>query len=122
MPSPDILRMIAGQTPYPGSPPNPVNRVPGAAPGAPAGAPASEPASLAELATAVKEALAAARGKLEELQAAAETAEAMDPATEKLISSTAAQVAKLDDDFASAAESLGGAADEHEGMINGDIP
>jgi hypothetical protein len=125
MPDPNMLRALAANpTPYPGSPPNPVNRGPGAGPGAPApgGAPPSEAAGLSGKGKKAKETLKAARAAFEDLAADAELAENMDPALEKLITGATEQLATLDDDCEDMCTELDGMAEDHEALVKGGGP
>lgn len=119
---PQMLRAIAANpTAYPGAPPSPVDR---SAPPAPAEAPAapkSEPEQLAELGEKAKEALAAARAAFDELSAAAEIAETIDPKTEKLIMKSAEAIGALDDECQAMCDALESAAGEHTSMIDGEM-
>lgn len=121
MGNPAVLRTIAANpAAYPDSPASPVARVPdaGAEAGAPE-APKAEPVALHEQATAVKEAIAAARSALEDLAASAEMAESIDPEVEKAISAASDELGEVDDDIAECLEKLGDARQEHEDLMDG---
>lgn len=63
--------------------------------------------------------VAAAREMLEDLASSSEMAADMDPAAEKAITKAAELIAQVDDNLAAAAEALGAARADHEGMVGG---
>lgn len=118
----NVLRgLAANPMAYPGAAPSPAPVAPGGGAGAEMGE-KPEPVALAELATAAKEALAAAAEAFHELTEAAEVSELMDPATEKTIAATSAGLDKLMAGCEGMCEALDAAAAEHASLVEGDEP
>lgn len=123
MGDPAQLRAIIGNpAAYPGSPPSPVQSgaggAPGGAPGeAPKAPPKAEPVDLHDRAVKAKELATQLRTELEELGAAAEMAETIDPNVEKVLSAAAQMVVEIDDSLTDAVDELGAARADHEALM-----